>query len=117
MMNKKKYTKFPSCGSIGKSDYSETKASIFATTVTALLGEVSPSLRKVTLEQSENSIIVKAYFNGEISDEDKESMDFVETELFSHFLDTHNVKVEIIQFDAPLPLNNLPGIAVYQRRE
>jgi len=101
----------------GESNMTESKSSVFATLVTALLGEVSPSLRKLTFDVNEKNINVKAYFDREISEDDIESMDCIETELLAHFFDDYTVKMEMMRYDYPAPLNELPGLPVYQRRE
>jgi len=95
----------------------ETSNLLFASVVRALLGEIPFSLRKFTFEDKNSTIIIRAYFDGEISEDDEESMQCVGTEIIADFHHTHKIRVETIRYDVPLPLNNVPGIAVYQRKE
>jgi hypothetical protein len=67
----------------------------------ALLGEVTPRLRAVTVKYAESSVHFEAYFDGEVSDEDRESMSLVETEVMADFPSDHLITHEVIRLDAP----------------
>ena len=67
----------------------------------ALLGEVSPSLRAVTVKYAESSVHFQAYFDGQVNDEDREAMSLVETEVMAEFPSTHLISHEVIRLDAP----------------
>lgn len=96
---------------------SELLTSALLSVQRALWGEVSPLLRTVTVECSEDKIIVRAYFDKEITAEDYESIEFADGEVTADFVDTHVVDFQAIRYDAPQPLNDLPGYIVYRRRE
>jgi len=70
----------------------------------ALLGEVSASLRAVTVSYDENSIHLDCYYDGEIVDDDREAMSCVETELLATFPETHTITVQICRMDHPTPI-------------
>lgn len=67
----------------------------------ALLGEVSPNLRAVTVSYTDSSVQFEAYFDGEISDEDREAMSMVETEVMADFPSSHVITHEVKRLDAP----------------
>ncbi len=67
----------------------------------ALLGEVTPSLRAVTVRYDETSIHFEAFIDGEIHDEEREAMSLVETEVMAEFPSTHTITHEVIHLDAP----------------
>ena len=65
----------------------------------------------------DNTIYIRAYFDGDYSESDWDSMQCVETEVLADFHNTHKTNLDIIHYDVPKPLSNLPGLAVYQRKE
>ncbi|HZN96007.1 MAG TPA: hypothetical protein VFB81_25000 [Myxococcales bacterium] len=67
----------------------------------ALLGEVSPNLRAVTVSYTETSLHFEAYFDGEVHDEEREAMSLVETELMAEFPSTHSLSHQVIRLDTP----------------
>ena len=71
----------------------------------ALLGEVSARLRAVTVAHDDTSIHFDCYYDGEISDEDREAMSCVETELMSMFPSTHRITYQLHRkyFPDPIP--------------
>jgi len=82
----------------------------------ALLGEVSSRLRCVTVSWDDTSIHLDCYFDGQIDEEDRESMSSVETELMAVFPSTHVVDHAIHRLDYP---NRIPKETTwaYHRRE
>jgi hypothetical protein len=68
----------------------------------ALLGEVTASLRAVTVNYTETSVRFEAYFHGEINEEEREAMSLVETEMIAAFPSTHTLTHEVIRLDAPV---------------
>lgn len=82
----------------------------------ALLGEVSSKLRAVTARYDDQSIHFDCYFDGEIDEEDTESMSIVETELLAQFPESHCITHRVIRHDYPqrIPYD---GVCVYARRE
>lgn len=83
----------------------------------ALLGEVPCTLRGVTCGWSSSEITFFCFFDGEISEEDRESMDAVAGEVNADFLD-FKVSYECIRKDVPENLNKYSLKAwVYHRHE
>ena len=75
----------------------------------ALLGEVTVNLRAVAVAYDDRSIRLEAYFDGEITEEDKEAMSLVETELIAAFPEDHTIDVILIKWPAPqlIPKNRI----------
>lgn len=71
----------------------------------ALLGAVSTRLRAITIRWDPSSIHFDAYFDGEVTDEDRETMAIVDTEVLAGFPETHTVThaVHRIDFPAQIP--------------
>jgi hypothetical protein len=83
----------------------------------ALLGEVSAFLRGVTCSWDNNQIRILCLFDGEISDDDQESMDCIETEVMADFSDI-TVSLKSIRLDYPELLNSQTLTDwVYRRKE
>lgn len=70
----------------------------------ALLGEVSAHLRAVTVSYDDTSIHLDCYYDGEITDDDREAMSCVETELMAVFPETHTVTHSVQRRDYPDPI-------------
>jgi hypothetical protein len=66
-------------------DDDELRVAVLLSMQLALLGCVGPTLRLVACRWSECVIEARAVFDGEISEEDRETMSEVETELMAHF--------------------------------
>ncbi len=82
----------------------------------ALLGEVSPQIRAVSVSWEDGSIHFLAYIDGPISEEVRESMSCSETELMALFPSSESVTHEVIRLDEPLPIPK-DLVWVYRRRE
>lgn len=67
----------------------------------ALLGEVTPNLRAVTVAFTGDSIHFEAFFDGPIGDEEREAMSLVETEVLADFPPEHRVTHQLVRLDAP----------------
>src|SRR5262249_15827690 len=63
----------------------------------ALLGEVPPALRGVTVGWDASSINIVCYFDGEISEEDQASMSCVETEVIADSFPEYDVRLECVR--------------------
>ena len=53
------------------------------------------------MSYGDTSIMFQSYFDGHRTDEDRESMSLVETELMAAFPSTHTVGHDIIRLDVP----------------
>ncbi len=83
----------------------------------ALLGEVTPNLRGVTCSWDQSLIRISALFDGKVSEENRESMECVATEVMSDFPD-FQVILECQRLDVPEPLSSHALMAwAYSRRE
>lgn len=82
----------------------------------ALLGEVPPSLRGVSLHARDDALQVVFYFDGPVAAEDRESASCVASGMAADFPRLRAVDQRIERVDAPAPL---PPDAVwaYRRRE
>lgn len=62
----------------------------------ALLGEVTDSLMAVTAGAKGKTIVLRAYFDGEVSEDDEERMQCVGTEVIADFVDdAEDIKVQV----------------------
>lgn len=82
----------------------------------ALLGEVPPKLRAVDVTWTDISMHFDCYFDGEVSEEDRESMSLVETGLLASFPATHAISHKVHRWDFPKRLP-LVSSRVFRRRE
>jgi hypothetical protein len=80
---------------------SERKLHVLVALQQALLGEVSPALRAVTVLYDDNSIHFDAYYDGNVSDDASEAMSRVETELIAAFPETHRISYSVKRLDYP----------------
>lgn len=94
----------------------DRRAMVLLSVQRALLGVVSAALRAVVVDYSETSITVTSYFDGEISEDDAESMSCVETEVVADFAADDRVEVRCVRCDVPHPIDGR-GVWAYQRRE
>lgn len=84
----------------------------------ALLGQVTPSLRGVTVGWDESTIRIVAYYDKEITELDRELMEDVETHIMSDFPGIYWVELVAERYDAPLPLSEKTlGMWVFRRFE
>ena len=82
----------------------------------ALLDEVSDRVRAVSVSWTDTTIHFDSYFDGEIADDDRESMACVDTELVAWFPESHTITHTVHRLDYPqrLPQDNR---RVFSRRE
>jgi hypothetical protein len=82
----------------------------------ALLGEVSAGLRAVVVTFDAQSIHFDAYYDGEPSEDDVESMSCVETELIAMSPEDHVITQRVTRLDHPEPIPKV-GHWVFFRKE
>ena len=70
----------------------------------ALLGEVTDRLRCVTVRYSDVAVHFTAYVDGALTDDDREAMSRVETELMAVLPESEAVSHTVVRLDAPAPL-------------
>lgn len=83
------------------------RASLLLSVQRALLGEVSPAVRGVTVGWREHVILLRSYFDGPISAADRDSMSCVGAEVIGDFPEPWTIDDEVIRCDAPAPLECL----------
>lgn len=83
---------------------------------TALLGEIGSGLRAVAYQRGEDSLAIRFYFDGPISDDDRESAACVTTEVIAAMREGVRVSEELIRCDVP---ERIPADAalVFRRRD
>lgn len=82
----------------------------------ALLGSVTPNLRGVAVDWDETEILVICYFHGSISDDDREEMSCVHTEVATDFVDIVPVHFRLDRLDMPAKMNGFRAW-VFLRKE
>lgn len=82
----------------------------------ALLGRVMPSLRAVVVQWRAREVRVRCYFDGEISEADREEMSCAETEVIADYRPEVAVKFECLRVDAPGSISDENAWA-YARKE
>lgn len=91
------------------------RSSVLLSVQTALLGAVSPALRGVTVGWDEKTIKLLCYYDGSISEEDRESMSCVQTEIMADFPELE-IELDVVRCDFPQEMNYLDAW-VYRRSE
>lgn len=82
----------------------------------ALLGEVFPSLRAVTVEWSDSVVKFFAYVDGPLAEEDAESLSCVSAEVAADFWSGVAIEYEVIRADLPTRVEDA-RTRVFHRRE
>jgi len=67
----------------------------------ALLGEVSSRLRALRVSYDHTNIRIEAFFDGNITEDDRESMLEVEAEVHADFHEYLGVTCDVARLDAP----------------
>ena len=70
----------------------------------ALLGSITPNLRGVAVDWNDNEIRVFCYYHGAISEDDREEMSCVHTEVATDFVDIAAVHFVLVRSDMPTPM-------------
>lgn len=93
------------------------RISVLLTMQGALLGEIGSTVRGVACSWDEKTISIQTIFDGEISEEDQESMEFVVTEVMASFPE-HQVDLSCIRLDSPAKITlDASMTLVYERKE
>jgi hypothetical protein len=82
----------------------------------ALLGEVFPAVRGVTVGWNDHTIRILCYIDGPVSPTDQERLSCVESEVMADFSDDYEVRLDTVRCDAPADMTPLQAWA-YRRRE
>lgn len=76
----------------------------------ALLGSVTSNLRGVAVDWNKTDIRIVFYLHGPISDDDREEMSCVDTEVAADFIDIAPVDFVLEQLDMPKTLIGLNSV-------
>lgn len=100
-----------------KKNFTARDVDILLTYQWASIEHIFPNLRLVSVTLKTNPEIT-FYVHGALSDDDKESMNLIHTYfgIGSNF-HLNQGPYDVIQIDAPTPIENFPGECVYARRE
>jgi hypothetical protein len=83
----------------------------------ALLGGVTHNLRGVAADWDDSTIRIICYYHGPISDEDREIMSIVHTEVATDFIDTRTVQEFLLERrDMPMKMDGFRAW-VFLRKE
>lgn len=82
----------------------------------ALLGEVRPNLRVVTANYDDSHVVISFYFDGPVSDDDRETASEIETEVIAYFPPAIKIAANCIRVDAPERITD-GGLWIYARKE
>ncbi len=82
----------------------------------ALLGRVTQNMRAVSLDWDEATVTLKCYFEGPLTELDREMMDDVETEMIAHLFPERSTEMNLIVTQAQLPEDE-PRYWVFARKE
>ncbi len=72
----------------------------------ALLGEIPPNLRAVSVDWTEDKIILYFFFNGEPSEDDRENAECVATDILAHFFESSS-ETNCVNIPEPNPIPRL----------
>jgi hypothetical protein len=76
----------------------------------ALLGSVTSNLRGVAIDWNDSEIRIVCYYHGQISNDDREEMSCVHTEVVADFIDIVPVDFALEQVDMPKTLIGLNSV-------
>lgn len=83
----------------------------------ALLGEITPRLVSVTCGLKDQHILIRAYFAGNVTEEDVERIQFVSTEVISDFPAGYTIEESCLRIDNPHGEELLDFIAFHRADE
>lgn len=86
----------------------ELHKQVVLVTKRALKGNLSSSVRMVTIDWSEHYFYIKGYTDSEPTDNDREDFGIISSEVLASFPDINDVKEEV-EF-SNRPLNELPAL-------
>lgn len=96
--------------------YPVNRTRILLSMMVALWGEVSSALRCVYVNWNEKKIQLYFFYDGEITEEDRESAECIATEMIANFPE-HELEIDISRLDFPKPFPANIGELIYLRRE
>ncbi len=82
----------------------------------AMLGEVFPALRAITVEWADDRVKFYAYVDGELADDDAESLSCISAEVAADFWSGVEIDHEVVRVDSPAKITDT-RVRVFHRRE
>ena len=82
----------------------------------AMLGEVFPALRAITVEWSHTAVKFFAYIDGLLAEEDSDSLSSISAEIAADFSTGIDIDYEVVQLDFPQRIDDTRTY-VFLRRE
>lgn len=70
----------------------------------AFLGKIGLNIRGIQIEYEKQTILIRCFFDKNISDEDYEEIGEIETEMISSIYGNYNIVSSCIKIDSPNPL-------------
>ncbi len=92
------------------------RAAVLLSLQAAMLGDVFPALRAITVEWSDTFVKFWAYVDGPLTEEDAESLSCISTEVIADFWEDVEIEYEAVRLDYPTKITN-ERLFVYHRRE
>lgn len=83
----------------------------------ALLGAITENMRNIAIDISENKIMLYFFISGEITEDDRENISIIETEVIADFEDKFDIESVIKRVDYPESIVLERGCSVFQRKE
>lgn len=83
----------------------------------ALLGSITENMRNIAVDLTGNKITLYFFINGDITDDDKENISIIETEVIADFEDEFDIEAIIKRIDYPKPIILERGCSIFQRKE
>ena len=84
----------------------------------AMLGEIFPKLRYMTCAWKTSEVTIRAIVDGEVDEDDEESLERIHTELIAFLPDTFEVNKECLKLEPVQPIGEQFLMeTVYKRRE
>jgi len=82
----------------------------------AMLGEIFPALRAVTVEWSQRKVRFFAYVDGPLKEADAESLSCISAELAADFWPGVDIEYQVVRSDLPAKIDDTRA-RVFHRRE
>lgn len=83
----------------------------------ALVGEITPNIRRVIVNIIEKKIKLFFFLDGEITEDMEEDISCIETEVIADFEQDYTIETMIKRIDFPIKINMHEGFCVYGKKE
>ncbi|MDF7675809.1 hypothetical protein PT286_03555 [Neisseriaceae bacterium ESL0693] len=83
----------------------------------ALIGEITPNIRRVIVNIIEKKIKLFFFIDGEVTEDMEEEISCIETEVIADFEQGYTIETTIKRVDFPIEINISQGYCVYGKKE